>query len=98
MRHLPDIAGKIRHLSLLDRRGRIAPAYLDQARANGFIPHIETDLTQALQALAALGCNEVLIEAGPALTQAVRELGLWDEWVLIQQTAAGDTVTTTRNL
>ena len=53
---------------------------------------------QALQALAALGCNEVLIEAGPALTQAVRELGLWDEWVLIQQTAAGDTVTTTRNL
>lgn len=98
VRHLPDIAGKIRHLSLLDRRGRIAPAYLDQARANGFIPHIETDLTQALQALAALGCNEVLIEAGPALTQAVRELGLWDEWVLIQQTAAGDTVTTTRNL
>ena len=51
-----------------------------------------------MQTLAALGCNEVLIEAGPALTQAVRDLGLWDEWVLIQQTAAGDTVTTTRNL
>ena len=41
VRHLPDIAGKIRHLSLLDRRGRIAPAYLDQARANGFIPHVK---------------------------------------------------------
>ena len=84
VRHLPDIPGKSRPLCILDRRGRVDAAYLAQARARGFLPRVETDLGAALTALAQEGCNEVLVEAGPALTAAVEQAGLWDEWVRIE--------------
>lgn len=100
VRHLPDIAGKSRILSVLDRRGRVDAEYLVQARALGFRPEIATDLTQALRGLADAGCNEVLVEAGPQITEAVRSLGLWDEWVLIEKLPLGqsDRITITHNL
>jgi diaminohydroxyphosphoribosylaminopyrimidine deaminase/5-amino-6-(5-phosphoribosylamino)uracil reductase len=37
------------------------------------------DLGAMLEGLAARGCNEVLIEAGPTLTGAMFGAGLWDE-------------------
>ncbi|HEX7038023.1 MAG TPA: bifunctional diaminohydroxyphosphoribosylaminopyrimidine deaminase/5-amino-6-(5-phosphoribosylamino)uracil reductase RibD [Pseudomonadales bacterium] len=40
------------------------------------------DLERLLQALAARGCNEVLVEAGPRLAGAVIAAGLWDELLL----------------
>jgi riboflavin biosynthesis pyrimidine reductase len=46
---------------------------------------IAADLATALRDLALEGCNEVLVEAGPAVTKAVRAAGLWDEWVLIEK-------------
>jgi len=84
VRHLPDIPGKTRRLCILDRRGRVDAAYLAEARARGLVPTIAQDLGAALRALAAEGCNEVLVEAGPLLTEAVRAAGLWDEWVRIE--------------
>jgi diaminohydroxyphosphoribosylaminopyrimidine deaminase/5-amino-6-(5-phosphoribosylamino)uracil reductase len=42
----------------------------------------EIDLVALLEALAARGCNEVLVEAGPRLTGAFLARGLWDEIVL----------------
>jgi diaminohydroxyphosphoribosylaminopyrimidine deaminase/5-amino-6-(5-phosphoribosylamino)uracil reductase len=85
VRHLPDIPGKSRVLMILDRRGRVDADYLDLARARGFRPLIATDLAQGLQDLGALGCNEVLVEAGPCIAEAVAEAALWDEWVRIDQ-------------
>jgi len=85
VRHVPDIPGKSRILCILDRRGRVNADYLAQAAQNGFRTQIATDLATALTNLAAQGCNEVLIEAGPTITQAIRTLELWDEWVLIEQ-------------
>ena len=85
VRHVPDIPGKSRILCILDRRGRVNADYLAQAAQNGFCTQIATDLATALTNLAAQGCNEVLIEAGPTITQAIRTLDLWDEWVLIEQ-------------
>ncbi len=99
VRHVPDIPGKARILSILDRRGRVDAAYLDEARQRGFRPVIATEPTSALHDLAAQGSNEVLVEAGPALLHTLREAGLWDEWVLIQQAPPGqdDRITVTRN-
>lgn len=85
VRHVPDIPGKRRILSILDRRGRVDAAYLAEAEARGFRPVIAIDLVAALKDLAAQGCNEVLVEAGPVITEAVRDLGLWDEWVRIDK-------------
>ncbi len=85
VRHVPDIPGKSRHLCILDRRGRVDAGYLAETTKRGFRPFIATDLGFALTKLAAQGCNEVLVEAGPAITEATRVLGLWDEWVLIEQ-------------
>jgi diaminohydroxyphosphoribosylaminopyrimidine deaminase / 5-amino-6-(5-phosphoribosylamino)uracil reductase len=99
VRHLPDIAGKSRILTILDRRGRVDADYLAKAAGLGFRPEIATDLPEALRRLAAAGCNEVLVEAGPTLTSLVRDLGLWDEWVLIEKALEGqpDRITITRN-
>jgi diaminohydroxyphosphoribosylaminopyrimidine deaminase / 5-amino-6-(5-phosphoribosylamino)uracil reductase len=100
VRHLPDIAGKSRILCVLDRRGRVDAEYLAQARLRGFRPKICTDLAQALHGLAEAGCNEVLVEAGPQITESVRALGLWDEWILIEKLPEdqSDRITITHNL
>lgn len=99
VRHVPDIPGKSRILCILDRRGRVDAAYLDEARQRGFRPVIASDIAKALQDLAAQGCNEVLVEAGPALLKTLHDTGLWDDWVLIQQAPPGqaDPITITHN-
>ncbi len=90
VRHVPDIPGKSRILCILDRRGRVGSGYLTEATARGFRPMIAADLATALRDLALEGCNEVLVEAGPAVTEAVRAAGLWDEWVLIEKAMPGE--------
>ncbi len=40
------------------------------------------ELTAVMQALAARGCNEILVESGPALTGALLQAGLVDELIL----------------
>ncbi len=42
----------------------------------------QVDLAAMLDWLAAAGCSEVLVEAGPALTGALLQTGLWDEAVI----------------
>jgi diaminohydroxyphosphoribosylaminopyrimidine deaminase/5-amino-6-(5-phosphoribosylamino)uracil reductase len=50
------------------------------------------DLGAALARLAALECNEVLVEAGPTLAGSLLRQGLVDEWVLyLAATVLGDT-------
>ncbi len=93
VRHVADHADKRRLLALLDRRRRIDDAWLQAAAARGFEPFRADDLESALDQLGRHGVLEVLVEAGPALTAAVLESGLWDEHVLIRQAAAGQSET-----
>jgi diaminohydroxyphosphoribosylaminopyrimidine deaminase/5-amino-6-(5-phosphoribosylamino)uracil reductase len=85
VRHLLDHPGKRRQLVILDRRARVPAHYIDEARARSFDVSIETDLTDALANLGEAGALEVLVEAGPTLTDAVLAAGLWDEDVTIRQ-------------
>lgn len=89
VRHVPDFPGKTRHLVILDHRKRVSEAYLASARACGFITQIATSLPEVLDRLGQLGALEVLVEAGPALTQSVLQGPHWDEHVLIRAGADG---------
>ncbi len=100
VRHIPDITGKERALCIFDRRGRIDQEYLALAKSRGFGPRVVVDIGATLRQLATEGCNEVLVEAGPELTGSIQEVGLWDEWVLIEKMPFGqsDRITlTSRN-
>ena len=44
----------------------------------------QVDLAALVDHLATLECNEVLVEAGPKLTGAFIQAGLWDELILYQ--------------
>lgn len=93
IRHVADFADKRRHLVILDRRGRVPATYLTAAHARGFDARIATDLAEALRTLGAAGVQEVLIEAGPEVLQAVTAGGFWDEWITIEQTEGDDRIT-----
>ncbi|WP_273689917.1 bifunctional diaminohydroxyphosphoribosylaminopyrimidine deaminase/5-amino-6-(5-phosphoribosylamino)uracil reductase RibD [Ketogulonicigenium vulgare] len=92
VRHLPDFPDHRRALVVLDRRGRVPTRYLTDAQTRGFDARIATDLAEALHDPRA---TEVLVEAGPILTDAVLQTALWDQHVLIRVGADADTITTT---
>ena len=51
----------------------------------------QVDLSAVLDWLAAAGCGEVLVEAGPTLTGALFRADLWDEAVIyLAPTVLGD--------
>jgi len=82
----PEALKKPRWLVVLDRRGRVPAEWIAQAQANGFQVHISQDYEQSLDFLGSKGCLEVLVEAGPTLTEKVLKSGLWNEHVRIQHT------------
>lgn len=86
VRHLPDHAGKLRWLVILDRSDRVtqqAQDWLDRTRSLGFRAQIAQNLPEALSFLGREGVLEVLVEAGPRLSSSVFEAGLWNESVTI---------------
>jgi diaminohydroxyphosphoribosylaminopyrimidine deaminase/5-amino-6-(5-phosphoribosylamino)uracil reductase len=83
VRRVPDHPEKKRSLVIMDRRGRVDSQYIDQAKKNGFQVLIEKDIAKALDLLGSQGCLEVLVEAGPTLTNVLIAAGLWDEQVVI---------------
>jgi diaminohydroxyphosphoribosylaminopyrimidine deaminase/5-amino-6-(5-phosphoribosylamino)uracil reductase len=87
VRHVPDHAGKRRILAVLDRRGRTPPSYVAAARARGFEVWVRDDVRGLLAELGEAGALEALVEAGPGLLGALFESGLWDEHVIIRQSA-----------
>lgn len=88
VRHVPDYPAKRRWLAILDRRGRVPEAYLAEARQRGLDPFVYQDIKQAIADLAARGAQDILVEAGPALSAAMLDSGLWTMSVTIRQ---GDT-------
>jgi diaminohydroxyphosphoribosylaminopyrimidine deaminase/5-amino-6-(5-phosphoribosylamino)uracil reductase len=85
VRHMQDHAGKRRWLAILDRRGRTPSSYIAAANERGLDAVIYTDIDQALHDLTAKGAQDVLVEAGPALSQSVLDRGLWTMSVTVRQ-------------
>ena len=89
IRHVADHADKRRWLGILDRRRRVPQSYLDAARTRGFDPVIYDDLATSIADLHQKGAQDILIESGPALSEAVKEAGLHTMEIIAQQTDSG---------
>lgn len=85
VRHVPDYEGKKRWLAIMDRQGYVPEAYLKQAFERGFIPIIYHDFEYAFKDLAAIGAQDILVEAGPTLSAAILASDHWTMSVTIRQ-------------
>ncbi|MDD3182577.1 MAG: bifunctional diaminohydroxyphosphoribosylaminopyrimidine deaminase/5-amino-6-(5-phosphoribosylamino)uracil reductase RibD [Alphaproteobacteria bacterium] len=77
VRHVSDHEDKVRYLAILDRRRRVSDAWLLAVRGRGFIPVIYHDIRDAIDDLARRNVQDVLVEAGPELSRAIMQSGLW---------------------
>lgn len=84
VRHVPDYPGKRRFLAMMDRRKQVPESYINAARQRGFEPLIYDDIESALKDLAVKGVRDILVEAGPALSQTMLDSHLWNMSVTIQ--------------
>jgi diaminohydroxyphosphoribosylaminopyrimidine deaminase/5-amino-6-(5-phosphoribosylamino)uracil reductase len=76
VRHVADHADKKRWLGILDRRGRVSHDYLTAAEQRGLMPVIYTDITAAIADLTRKGAQDILVEAGPSVSDAMLNAGL----------------------
>jgi diaminohydroxyphosphoribosylaminopyrimidine deaminase / 5-amino-6-(5-phosphoribosylamino)uracil reductase len=77
VRHVPDHENKTRILAILDRRGRVPRTYLKSARERGLNPVIYHNLDSAFANLTQRGVQDILVEAGPAVSDAVLNSPHW---------------------
>jgi diaminohydroxyphosphoribosylaminopyrimidine deaminase/5-amino-6-(5-phosphoribosylamino)uracil reductase len=89
VRHVPDHLSKRHWLAILDRRGRVPESYLKAAHERGLEPFVFQDIGAAIESLAQSGGRDVLVEAGPTLSQAILDANLWTMSVAIRQTDNG---------
>ena len=87
VRHVQDHPGKRRGLAVIDRRGRVPATYLEEAASRGFDTVIHRDAAAAIADLAAKGAQDILVEAGPALSRYMFDAGLWTMSVEIHKGA-----------
>jgi diaminohydroxyphosphoribosylaminopyrimidine deaminase/5-amino-6-(5-phosphoribosylamino)uracil reductase len=102
VRALQDFPHKQRWLLIFDRRNRVSLAWRDAAKSRGFklldVDHAALgSLEAALSFLGQQGCHQALLEAGPELTRSALESGLWNQHVIVQQSADGPDQITTRS-
>lgn len=96
VRHVRDYPDKKRFLAIGDRRRAVSQEYLAEAAKRGFYTLIFDSLEQVIADLFSRGAQDILVEAGPTLSQHILDGNLWHMLVDIH---AGnpDHVTTTLN-
>ena len=77
VRYVPDFPGKRRHLAIIDRRKRVPENYLIDAAGRGLDAAVYDSIEAALKDLTAKGVRNILVEAGPILSQAMFDSQLW---------------------
>lgn len=89
VRHVADHEPRApRLLVICDRHGRTPPDYREAMTQAGFNVQVTDDIAGVPARLAAHGVNWAMVEAGPGLLREIDRLGLWDDWLTIQQHAA----------
>jgi diaminohydroxyphosphoribosylaminopyrimidine deaminase/5-amino-6-(5-phosphoribosylamino)uracil reductase len=83
VRHLPDHPDKTRWLAVLDRRDRTPADWIQGRERAGFRFYRGLDVDSTLRFLGSQGVLEVLVEAGPLVTQEFLNRGLWHRHVVI---------------
>jgi diaminohydroxyphosphoribosylaminopyrimidine deaminase/5-amino-6-(5-phosphoribosylamino)uracil reductase len=77
VRHTQDYPDKKRWLGIIDRRGRVPESYLDAAKERRLLPVIYNDIAAAILDLNDKNAQDILVEAGPTLSNAMIEEGHW---------------------
>jgi len=85
VRYVPDHPDKRRTLAIIDRRRRVPENYLAKAQERGLDPVVYPTAETALDNLKNQGICDVLVEAGPILSQAMFDSHLWCMSVTIHQ-------------
>jgi diaminohydroxyphosphoribosylaminopyrimidine deaminase/5-amino-6-(5-phosphoribosylamino)uracil reductase len=83
VRHVKDHPQKIRWLVVLDKRSRVPTSWISEREANGFNCHISNTPEEALRFLGEQGVMEVLVEAGPKVSEYFLSNNLWNKDVKI---------------
>ncbi|MDD3287610.1 MAG: bifunctional diaminohydroxyphosphoribosylaminopyrimidine deaminase/5-amino-6-(5-phosphoribosylamino)uracil reductase RibD [Alphaproteobacteria bacterium] len=91
VRLISDYPGKRRFLAILDRRRRVPQSYLEAAKERGLDPIVYDDIKTAQEDLFKLGVREILVEAGPSLSQSALDAGFWNMLVDIERVAENST-------
>ncbi len=97
VRHVPDHAGKRRLLAIHDRSGRIPRDYINAASQRGLDIVVYQDLDDCFSDLERRGALDVLVEAGPTLSEAILASPHWTMKVDIRKTKGADSVETSFN-
>jgi diaminohydroxyphosphoribosylaminopyrimidine deaminase/5-amino-6-(5-phosphoribosylamino)uracil reductase len=91
VRHVQDYPNKRRWLGILDRRGRTPSNYIEEAKTRGLDVVIYQNIAEAFDNLAEKGAQDVLVEAGPTLSESLLDSRLWTMSVTVRQ-AETDTI------
>jgi diaminohydroxyphosphoribosylaminopyrimidine deaminase/5-amino-6-(5-phosphoribosylamino)uracil reductase len=85
VRYVPDFPDKHRWLAIIDRRRRVPDEYIAAATERGFNVEVYETIEMALEDLAKKGARDVLVEAGPLLSEAMFDYQLWCMSVTVRQ-------------
>jgi diaminohydroxyphosphoribosylaminopyrimidine deaminase/5-amino-6-(5-phosphoribosylamino)uracil reductase len=97
VRHVQDHKDKRRFLAILDRRGRVPADYVAMATKRGFDVLIYRDMGAAFADLTGKGAQDILVEAGPTLSQAVLDSSSWTMRIAFHQNETGEQTKITFN-
>jgi diaminohydroxyphosphoribosylaminopyrimidine deaminase/5-amino-6-(5-phosphoribosylamino)uracil reductase len=85
VRYVPDFLGKRRLLAIIDRHKRVPENFISAASLRGFDSTVFDNVDNALEYLAHKEVQDVLVEAGPQLSQAMFDSHLWCMSVTISE-------------
>ncbi|MFY9286889.1 MAG: bifunctional diaminohydroxyphosphoribosylaminopyrimidine deaminase/5-amino-6-(5-phosphoribosylamino)uracil reductase RibD [Alphaproteobacteria bacterium] len=85
VRHIADYPNKKRILAIMDLDNKVPNDYIKAAEQRGFKVSVYKDVKTAIDDLTNKGVQDILVEAGPSLSQAMFDYHFWNISVTIQQ-------------
>jgi len=85
VREIPDFLDCPRLIAVMDQKGETPKKWIEGRERAGFQVRTFTQISDALTWFYQSGCLEVLVEAGPSLTDSILKSGVWDELITITQ-------------
>jgi diaminohydroxyphosphoribosylaminopyrimidine deaminase/5-amino-6-(5-phosphoribosylamino)uracil reductase len=89
VREVQDFKDCPRWIAVMDQEGKTPQNWILDRKKAGFTVQTFTQISDALTWFYQVGCLEVLVEAGPSLTDSILKSDAWDELITITQARPG---------
>ncbi len=89
VREIPDFKDCPRLIGVMDQKQETPQNWIEDRERAGFKVRVFTEISDALTWFYEAGCLEILVEAGPSLTDSILKSRLWDELFTITQARPG---------